>query len=142
MVIWVNTRGEGGSATGNDPFFWFFQPQMHLATANQTVPPPYSPGSGRIDSKYASVTQSLTASVSTAQNGVNTLNARYTLALDVNGYVSGIRSENTGVTSTFDILSDNVRILKPGGGARIEMSGGNIRVYDAGGTLRVRMGVW
>ena len=142
MVIWVNTRGEGGSDTGNDPFFWFFQPQMHLATANQTLPPPYSPGSGRIDSKYASVTQSLSASVSTAQNGVNTLNARYTLALDVNGYVSGIRSENTGVTSTFDILSDNVRILKPGGGARIEMSGGNIRVYDAGGMLRVRMGVW
>lgn len=142
MVVWVNTRGEGGSATGNDPFFWFFQPQMHLATADQSVPPPYSPGSGRIDSKYASVTQSLQTQVTTAQSGVTTMFARYTLALDVNGYISGIRSENTGSTSTFDILSDNFRILKPGGGARFEYSGGNGRVYDAGNVLRVRWGVW
>lgn len=142
MVIWANTRGEGGTATGNDPYFWFFQPQMHLVTADQTVPPPYSPGAGRIDSKYAAVTQSLQTQVTTAQSGVTTMFARYTLALDVNGYISGLRSENTGSTSTFDVLSDNFRILKPGGGARFEFSSGNGRVYDSGNVLRVRWGVW
>ena len=90
----------------------------------------------------ASATQSLQAQVTTAQSGVTTLFARYTLVLDVNGYVSGVRSENTGSTSTFDILSDNFRILKPGGGARFEYSGGNGRVYDASNVLRVRWGVW
>lgn len=90
----------------------------------------------------ASVTQSLQAQVTTAQSGVTTMFARYTLALDVNGYVSGIRSENTGSTSSFDVLSDNFRILKPGGGARFEYSNGNGRVYDSGNVLRVRWGVW
>lgn len=126
----------------SNPYIWWFRPMFEEATADKTQASAWEPSGLGIDNKYASVTQSLSASVTTAQNGVNTLNARYTLALNVNGYVSGIRSENTGTTSTFDILADTVRILSPAGGARIEMSSSNIRVYDGAGVMRVRMGVW
>ena len=136
MAIWVNTRGEGGTTTGNDPFFWFFQPQMHLATAAQILPPPYSPGSGRIDSKYAGITQTMQTSIVTTQNGVNTLNARYTLALDVNGYVSGIRSENTGVTSTFDILADQFKLANPSGADSLTWENG-VMVARSGAYMKV-----
>lgn len=125
-----------------DPYIWWVRPMVEEVNAEKTSPSMWQQSGQGLDSKYASVTQSLQTQVTTAQSGVTTMFARYTLALDVNGYVSGIRSENTGSTSTFDILSDNFRILKPGGGARFEYSGGNGRVYDASNVLRVRWGVW
>ena len=67
--------------------------------------------------------------------------ASFTLALNVNGYVSGVTSLNNGTTSTFDILSDTVRFLAPNGGARTEFSNGNWRVYDGNGVLRTAMGI-
>ena len=68
--------------------------------------------------------------------------ARHTVALDVNGNISGTVNENDGVRSSFTILADVFQVAAPGGGARTAFSNGNWRVYDASGTLRVRMGVW
>lgn len=126
----------------SDPYIWFVRPMLEEVPADKTLPSEWREGGSGIDTKYAAVTQSLQTQVTTAQSGVTTLFARYTLVLDVNGYISGLRSENTGSTSTFDVLSDNFRILKPGGGARFEFSSGNGRVYDSGNVLRVRWGVW
>ncbi len=70
------------------------------------------------------------------------LRASWTLALTVDGYVSGIRTENTGATSSFDVFADSFRVMAPGGGARTEFSNGNWRVYDSSGVRRVRIGVW
>lgn len=142
MVVWINTRGEGGSATGNDPYFWFFQPQMHLAKADQTVPPLYSPGSGRIDNKYASITQTLSTRATTLENGQTTLLARYALRLDVNGYNIGWEANNNGTTGSIKFRSDLFEISSPTGGARFEFSNGHQRIYDAANVMRVRMGVW
>jgi Phage-related protein, tail component len=93
----------------------------------------------------AGLTQTASAAQSLSVN-LNTLtgqfNAKYTLALNVNGYVTGVTSINNGTTSTFDIVADSFRVLSPAGGARTEYSNGNWRVYDASGILRVRMGVW
>lgn len=87
-------------------------------------------------------TQLLDARVTTTEAGVSTFLARYTVTLDVNGYVSGFRSENTGNSSDFTIVADKFKIVSPGGGARTEYSSSNWRVYDASGVLRVRMGIW
>ncbi|RZZ81934.1 host specificity factor TipJ family phage tail protein [Pseudoxanthomonas winnipegensis] len=88
--------------------------------------------------QQASVTQSLSTSLNTL---TGQFNAKYTLALSVNGYVSGVTSVNNGTTSTFDILADTVRFLAPSGGARTEFSNGNWRVYDGNGVLRTAMGI-
>ncbi|WP_234852473.1 host specificity factor TipJ family phage tail protein [Pseudoxanthomonas winnipegensis] len=61
--------------------------------------------------------------------------ASFTLALQVNNYVSGITSVNNGTTSTIDFLTDAARFLSPNGGARTEFSNGNWRVYDQNGVL-------
>lgn len=132
-------------AVGNgeaNPYMWMVHPMLEEVGPQQLTPSKWNGGSVGVDTKYASITQSLQTQVTTAQSGVTTMYARYTLALDVNGYVSGIRSENTGSTSSFDVLADTFRILKPGGGERFEYSSGNGRVYDSGNTLRVRWGVW
>ncbi|WP_161809452.1 host specificity factor TipJ family phage tail protein [Stenotrophomonas panacihumi] len=90
----------------------------------------------------ASATQSLTARVTTAENGVASYNASWQVTLNANGYVTGVQSVNNGTKGTFTIVADNFNIVAPAGGARTEFSSGNWRVYDAAGTLRVRMGTW
>jgi hypothetical protein len=85
---------------------------------------------------------SITTLSSTQATLSGKVNAMYTVTLDVNGYVSGFVSQNTGATSNFIVVADNFQIVKPAGGARTEFSSGNWRVYDSAGTLRVRLGVW
>lgn len=59
----------------------------------------------------AAATLALTTQIDTVNN---ILNARYTLVLDVNGYISGFKSENTGTVASFTILADNFKIITPG----------------------------
>lgn len=91
------------------------------------------------EQQSATAVQTLRADVDSVTGKVN---ASHSVVLDVNGNVSGTRSENDGTRSSFSILADKFAIVSPSGGARTEYSGGNWRVYDAAGTLRVRMGVW
>jgi hypothetical protein len=56
-----------------------------------------------------------TANAMASRTGV--LEARNTLKLDVNGYVSGTESVNNGVVSAFVVLADKFLIAKPGSGA-------------------------
>lgn len=67
--------------------------------------------------------------------------ASHTLELDINGYVSGTRSMNDGVTSSFTVNADKFAVVKPGGGSRLEWSGGSLRVYDTSNELRIRIGL-
>lgn len=64
----------------------------------------------------ATATQSLTTDVDALTGKVN---AAYSLVLDVNGYISGIRSENTGSTSTFDVLASTFRVTAPGSSPKV-----------------------
>jgi predicted nucleic acid-binding Zn-ribbon protein len=90
----------------------------------------------------ASATTALTTRVTTVEGKAATMEAKYTLTLNVNGYISGFTSINTGASADFNVSADKFKITAPAGGARTEFSAGNWRVYDSSGTLRVRMGVW
>lgn len=69
--------------------------------------------------QFDDVTASVTANT-TAIAGINgKMSAQWTVTLDVNGYVSGIKSYNDGTTSSFTIVADYFRVAFPGvsGGA-------------------------
>lgn len=70
-----------------------------------------------------------TASVTTLQSSVNGLEAKYGVALDVNGHVTGFVQNNDGTTGSFTILADRFAIIDPNGGTPIvpfEVSGGYV----------------
>lgn len=91
----------------------------------------------------ANAVEALDVRVSANEDGITTLEAKWNVTLDVNGYITGLTSVNNGTTGSFIVNADKFSIVKPGGiGARTEYSGGNWRVYDSAGVLRVRMGVW
>jgi predicted phage tail protein len=101
----------------SDPYCWYTQPMLEEVPLDKTTPSPYAPGGA---DAYAS----------------------YSVYTDVNGYIAGIQLKNSGTQSSFTILADQFRIVKPGSNLRTEYSDGNWRAYDGNGVLRVRMGVW
>lgn len=133
LLFWAN------AATGDLPFQVYLRPMIEEATAEQTQPSPWSPSATGLDAKYAAVTQLMEAEVDSVGDIAR---ASHTVVLDVNGNISGTRSENDGETSSFSVVADKFAIVSPAGGARTEYSAGNWRVYDASNVLRVRMGVW
>lgn len=82
-----------------------------------------------------------TASISTQQTTIDGLNARYTLALNVNGHITGYTAENDGVTGSFTIVADEFAIVDPNGGAPItpfQIVNGQVIITSAQiGTLSV-----
>lgn len=56
----------------------------------------------------------LSASVTSLTTSVNGVAARYGVALNVNGYVSGFVQNNSGTVSDFSILADKFRVVVPG----------------------------
>lgn len=73
----------------------------------------------------------------------STMRARHTVALNVNGHVSGTVSENDGETSSFGIQADRFAIVpSSSSGERLHWSDGNLRIYDSNNVLRVQLGVW
>lgn len=67
--------------------------------------------------------------------------ASHTLELNVNGYVSGTRSMNDGVTSSFIVNANTFEVKSPSGGSRLEWSDGSLQVYDVNNELRIRIGL-
>lgn len=136
IVLWVNTRGEGGSAMGETPFFWFFRPQLNILSADQTAPPPYSPGVGRLDSKYSAVTQSLNVRAATLEAGQAVLEAQYVLAVDVNGRVGGMRLANNGTQVDLQFLADTFKLVNPSGADSLTWENG-VMVARSGAYMKV-----
>ena len=62
-------------------------------------------------------------------NSLGTLEARYGVALDVNGYVTGFVQNNDGNSGSFVITTDSFKVVDPAGGA--SQSGVEVFVYES-----------
>lgn len=71
-------------------------------------------------------------------NSAAKFSASHTLKLDVAGRISGTRSENTGDSSSFDVLADIFRVIDPDGGQGLTWEGG--RLWNRGPTRSVILG--
>ncbi len=101
--VLVQANGNGS----NDPYIWVVQPMLELGRTAQTLPSAWSSGGG----EYAQATTILTASVNSVTGAFN---ASYSMALDVNGYVTGWKFNNNGTTGDLTIVADRFRIVTPG----------------------------
>lgn len=138
--FWVRTRTT--YVTASERLAWFARPMISRGAAGQTSAPPYSGGSAGIDEKFSQVTQSIEARTTVNENGIAEYRASWTMSLDANGRVAGIRSVNNGATSTIDFLFDRVRFVSPGTGRRMEYSDGHFLGYDENNVRRIRLGTW
>lgn len=121
--FWADGIGEA------DARAWFCRPMFEEAGPSQTLPSPYSPGVA--NTQLASATSALTTSVDSVSGR---LSAKQTVALDVNGNVSGTVSENDGVRSSFSVLADVFRVISSGL-TGFEIQGGYQRNYSSGAQL-------
>lgn len=72
-----------------------------------------------------------TATLTTYGTSISGLQARYGVTLNVNGHITGFSQNNSGTTSDFTVVTDNFKIVQPGGTGSItpfEVSGGNVRI--------------
>jgi len=93
--------GDGGT----DAYGWILRPMLEQATATQTEPSPWNPG------------------------GMET-SAEYTLAVQANGLVAGLRAHSDGAVAGLDILATIFRILSPSGAPNgLELRDGTLRVW-------------
>lgn len=70
------------------------------------------------------------ASITTLQQADTQLGAKYGVALNVNGYVTGFLQNNNGATGSFTVVADRFAVVDPNGGSPItpfEVSGGVVR---------------
>ena len=118
----------------------------------------------------AAITTEATARASADSNlgtDIASLEARYGVKLNVNGYVTGFAQNNDGTTGSFKILADEFKIIDPAGssgqagiqvfetsggyatmknvrsaptGERIQWDGDVLKVFDASNVLRVKLG--
>ena len=120
-----------------DSYAWFLRPMFAVTTANAATPPAYSPGSARasisqqasalstLTTQYASLsstvaTQGVSISsqataISTIEGNVSSLFAKWSLELDVNGYVSGMVTNNNGTRADLTLRMDKVKMVTPSG---------------------------
>ncbi|PPT26889.1 TipJ family phage tail tip protein [Xanthomonas arboricola] len=139
MLIRMRAPYDNSSQFG--PVMWIVKPAINEVAAATTVIPPWAPSATAIDFKYASATQSLSTRVTTAENGVASYQASWTLALDVNGRVAGARSVNNGQTATLDFAFDKVRFIGVDAGqGRSEIVNGKIYCYAPNGVQVVAIG--
>lgn len=129
-------------AQANGPALWVVRPMLEEARSTQSGPSPWQPGASGIDQKYAQVTQAIEARTTINENGIASYFSSWTMSLDANGRVAGIRSVNNGTTSTIDFLFDRVRFVSPGSGRRMEYSDGHFLGYDENNVRRIRLGTW
>jgi len=131
----LKVRAVGSGAAGTDSYLFATSPMIEeCVSATQDTPSPYSVGAAGT----ASVTQQ---ALVTANSANGKINAVHTVALDVNGYVSGTVNQNTGTTSSFGVRADAFSIQPSSPtGERLHWSNGNLRIYDSAGTLRVQIG--
>ena len=88
----------------------------------------------------ASAVSALDVRVSSNEDNITTFKASYTLTLNVNGYVTGFSSVNTGNSSTFTVNADNFRILKPGGGDSLTWNAGILSALKGGHSVKLGPG--
>ncbi len=138
VSIWTSKL----SGSGSDAALWVLRPQLEQAREGQLQPSPWQASSSGLDEKYAQVTQALEARTTINENGLASYFASWTMSLDANGRVAGIRSVNNGATSTIDFLFDKIRFVSPGVGRRMEYSGGHFTGYDENNRRRFRLGTW
>lgn len=149
-----------------DSYAWFLQPQVRETFENAPSPAAYSPGRpGKMlanmsssiatnqnaiataNSSLANLTTTVAAngaSISTINSALSSTDgkanqalARAAVQLDVNGYVSGWETSNNGQSSDFTVSADRFRILKPGGGARMEFINGRMIATDGSSWMSV-----
>jgi len=134
--FWAN------AVTGADPYAWFMRPMLEQVRTTDAVPSLWADSSVGLDEKYSQVTQAIEARTTVNENGIASYFASWTMSLDANGRVAGIRSVNNGATSTIDFLFDRVRFVSPGNGRRMEYSDGHFLGYDENNVRRIRLGTW
>ena len=78
-----------------------------------------------VEGNSATITSNQEANV----NSLGTLEARYGVALDVNGYVTGFVQNNDGNSGSFVITTDTFKVVDPDGGA--SQSGVEVFVYES-----------
>lgn len=137
---WVRSYTIASAAA--ERLVWIARPMVSRSIGDQLAAPPYVPSSVGIDAKYAAATQALEARTTINENGLASYFASWTMSLDANGRVAGIRSVNNGATSTIDFLFDKVRFVSPGSGRRMEYSDGHFLGYDENNVRRIRLGTW
>lgn len=62
-----------------------------------------------------------TASITSLQQVTNGINARWTLALNSNGHITGITANNNGSWGTLSFVADEVGFVAPGGGTPVKV---------------------
>ena len=87
-------------------------------------------------SNEAAVT-TISETVTSVDGKANQALARWGVQMDVNGYVSGVEMASNGQTSDFTVSADRFRILKPGGGARMEFINGRMIATDGSSWMSV-----
>ncbi len=104
---------------------------VSAATADQTVAAPWSPPVAGIDSKYASVTQSMQAQVTSQGNNIASILAQYFLAVNAGGKVAGMKIGSDGTTGSVEFLADIFRVIASGS-AGMEWQANYLRTYGTG----------
>ncbi|WP_413347286.1 phage tail fiber protein [Brevundimonas phoenicis] len=62
-----------------------------------------------------------TASITSLQQVTNGINARWTVALNSNGHITGITANNNGSWGTLSFVADEVGFVAPGGGTPVKV---------------------
>lgn len=62
-----------------------------------------------------------TASITSLQQVTNGINARWTLALNSNGHITGIAANNNGSYGTLAFVADEMSFVAPGGGSPVKI---------------------
>lgn len=97
--------------------------------------------SATVDGKAsATAVSALETRVTTTEGGVSSYYASYTLVFDVNGYISGFKSENNGLGSAFFINADVFQVLKPGGGEALSWAGGVLSADKGSKAVKIGAG--
>ncbi|MGX1802765.1 hypothetical protein ACWIDJ_10570, partial [Brevundimonas naejangsanensis] len=93
-----------------------------------------------LSSRVGTAESTLTTVAQTAADASGKANAIVGHVLDVNGYISGTKSENDGVRSTYEILADSFSVRATGTAARTEFINGIWYAYDAANAVRSSWG--
>jgi uncharacterized coiled-coil protein SlyX len=117
MRAWF--RGFVNTASSSVRTFLIAHPMLSAATQDQTVAPVYSPGALGLDSKYASVTQSLTTRATNSENNIASVLAQYFLSVQAGNLIGGMKIGNNGSVVDFAILANIFRIVDPSNSANL-----------------------
>lgn len=124
-----------GAGSAN-PYIWMVRPMFEEVGPQQTMPSKWSEATAGMNTRYATVTQSLDVRAATLEAGQAVLNAQYVLAVDVNGRVGGMRLANNGATVSLEFLADVFKLVNPSGADSLTWENG-VMVARSGGYMKV-----